>query len=64
MAIRQQIRPVLTLALPLIAAELGWPEEAPTQRVESAQGQQAGKPRPNLEERNISGLGQGRDRKA
>jgi len=24
MAIRQQIRPVLTLALPLIAAELGW----------------------------------------
>ena len=24
MSIRQQIRPVLTLALPLIAAELGW----------------------------------------
>jgi hypothetical protein len=42
----------------------GWPEDAATQRVENARGQQAGKPRRKLEERNVSGLGQGRNRKA
>ena len=42
----------------------GWPEDAPTQRVETAWGQQQGKPRRRLKSRNISALGLGRDRKA
>jgi hypothetical protein len=41
----------------------GWPEEAATQRVANGRNQQPGQPRP-AEERNILGLGAGRDRKA
>ncbi len=41
----------------------GWPEDAPTQRVEDAVGQQAGKRRrmPSLA---VTGLGRGRNRKS
>ena len=41
----------------------GWPEEAATQRVATARGKQPGRPR-SREERNILGLGGGRNRKA
>jgi hypothetical protein len=41
----------------------GWPEDAPTQHVESGQGQQQGKPR-RAGEGNLRGRGRGRNRKA
>jgi hypothetical protein len=41
----------------------GWPEEAPTQRVEDATGRQAGKPR-QRQQLSASGAGRGRNRKA
>ena len=41
----------------------GWPEDAPTEHVASAKGQQQGKRRP-LDRRNFPGTGRGRNRKA
>ncbi|MHC1762777.1 MAG: hypothetical protein AB9869_00515 [Verrucomicrobiia bacterium] len=41
----------------------GWPEDAPTQRVEDATGQQVGIPRP-IRDQNFPGTGRGRNKKA
>jgi hypothetical protein len=41
----------------------GWPEDAPTERVESGENQQQGKPRA-LAKDNFPGTGRGRNRKA